>query len=132
MLALLRDSEHPWLGVSTDDLGPILNSGNEPTVFSDMTFNDHLRWHHLSIRVTDGVPEALDTPLNTSSMVTERSVRPVTCVLLGFIQPIVDLNVVLGVSSPLVYGRFRVLPRSHSSSPTMLSPTFGWSISCLA
>jgi len=88
-----------------------------------MLLNDHLDRDISSVRVCEHMTEFLDRPLYSSRMMSKSTVSPVTGILFRFIEPVMDLDVISGVTTPFSHSSFTVFPRCHVMTPLLGAPS---------
>ena len=109
----LANRQHPTLGSLGQNLEIIRRRRNKPTVFLNVLLGKHLGRHSQTLAVHDGMTKLFNRPLNTSTMMAKRTMRPVASVSLGFIEPIMEGNVVRRHTTPLASRTLSMFPRSH-------------------
>lgn len=132
--AFCSDPQHPVGGLLCQRQQPVLGRGYEPAVLNNMLFCQQFGRHSaLSLcsascrpRINN-VPKFVTSPLHASAVVPKRPVSPVAGELLGFVKPLVQLDVIIGMAAILGSTALSVFvwrhTRAMASRPTLSKST---------
>jgi hypothetical protein len=85
-------------------LEPILQGWYPAQVFLDVLLADEPYWYHLAVRVGDGNAEDFFGPKDSFGVMPQGPVAQVGQASLGFIKPVVQLEVIFGLTAPVFHG----------------------------
>lgn len=94
---------HPWF--RADRTHPIRETRNESEIFADVLFADQSDRHNPASRDRDrGAEEAFEHE-NAFGVVAESAVPEIRCDGFGFVEPLMQREIIFGLAAPLAHRR---------------------------